>query len=138
MHLICPKTVIVILVATNLASCGAMYGSGPTSSSYTSGTPVTVGTPSSSTITTSSSSATFSAVQSQVLTPYCSSCHAGGTSPNLSSYSSVMGVVTAGSPSGSQLYTDISGGRMPLGGNSLSATQIQLVSDWITQGAQNN
>jgi len=31
-----------------------------------------------------------------------------------------------------------SGGRMPLGGGSLGSTQIQLIKNWINQGAKNN
>lgn len=52
-------------------------------------------------------------------------------------------VVIAGDADASPLIDKLqpnprNGSRMPLGGSPLSPTQIQLISDWIDQGAQDN
>ncbi len=108
------------------------------------------------------SSATFSAVQSQIFTASCafSGCH-GGSSPsqgmNLSqgmAYANIVGVPSSQQPSldriepnepeESYLYlkvtndSSISGGRMPPGGGPLAQDLIDLLRDWIERGAPND
>ena len=47
-------------------------------------------------------------------------------------------IVVAGDAAGSEIVNQISTGRMPLGGPPLDAAQVQLITDWINDGAQNN
>lgn len=66
--------------------------------------------------------------------------HAEGVS--YSSYSQTIrtGKVRAGNPSGSKLYTSLTGRgeeRMPQGASPLPAEQIALIGQWIEQGAKN-
>lgn len=92
-------------------------------------------------------------VQSQVFTPSCalSGCHNGAQFPNLSSgvsFNSIVNVASAqmsslsliapSNPDDSYIVRKIEGtgigSLMPLGG-SLTSTQIQLVRDWVSEGA---
>ena len=83
----------------------------------------------------------FQAAQN-ILAPACFGCHsAGGTSPNLSGFTTEAlwrssGRVVAGSPSASSIYTDLKGSggnpaNMPTG-NALTATQLTTIQAWIT------
>ena len=81
---------------------------------------------------------TYSSISSVILSPACVSCHGGSGGYSFDSYQHTMKGVTAGDPSTSVLYTSVSGGRMPKGGPTLSAEQVQAISDWITAGASNN
>ena len=104
---------------------------------------------------------TFSQVQQQVFTPNCalSGCHAGADPAqgmNLSSgqaYSNIVNVpsnevpsldrIEPGEPDNSYLIHKIEGtaqvgGRMPLGGGPLPNEFIQVIRDWISDGAQDN
>jgi uncharacterized membrane protein len=129
----------VFLFASALSGCGFTQdknpsaGSGPTTTTTTTGSPTQTGVGTGTT-------ATFSNVSSEILQPNCTSCHS-GSSPSggvdLSSYTGVMAVVTAGSPSSSNLYTAVNGGIMPPGG-SLAQSDIALIDSWITAGALNN
>jgi mono/diheme cytochrome c family protein len=87
-----------------------------------------------STITTSVS---FSKTILPTLKSSCVSCHSGnGGLTNLSSYTGVSSVVKAGSPNGSQLYTEITpGGSMAKHAPSGFSAEV---SGWIAQGALNN
>ena len=72
-----------------------------------------------------------------------SGCHAAGDhKPYLvqdSAYTNIVsgGFVNTTLPSSSILYQEISSGAMPPGGK-LPDTDIRMVLDWITNGAQNN
>jgi methionine-rich copper-binding protein CopC len=102
--------------------------------------------------------ATFSSIQSQVFTPNCaiSGCHAGATAPHGlrldagSSYALLVGVpsdevptvmrVAPGDPDGSYVIQKLEGRaavgeRMPFGGPYLSQTTIDVVRQWIADGA---
>ncbi|HVN33459.1 MAG TPA: CHRD domain-containing protein [Thermoanaerobaculaceae bacterium] len=106
---------------------------------------------------TAAATATLSAIQVQIFTPICSSCHPPNQEMDLRSgkaFASIVGKssseqpllqrVKPGDPTNSYLYmkitgaSGISGARMPFGGQPLSAAQIQLIHDWILAGAQNN
>jgi hypothetical protein len=78
----------------------------------------------------------------------CTSCHGGLNGVTLSSYQSVMNsngtnygqIVVPGDPGGSPLVQKLSpnppiGDRMPQGGPFLSNEQINLISTWINEGA---
>lgn len=104
--------------------------------------------------------ATFTSIQSNVLTPRCSGCH-NGSSANLpgainftnaaASYAALVGVasievpalqrVTARNPNDSYLIRKLEGtpgivgNRMPLVGAPLPQTTIDSIRQWITNGA---
>ena len=83
---------------------------------------------------------TFESLQADVLEPQCSSCHGPGTLDaglDVTSYTSILNVVKAGSPSQSALYTEVSSGGMPAAGQPLSAGEVQAIADWINAGAPN-
>ena len=70
---------------------------------------------------------------SPVLSSRCGNCHS-------FSYSALMtrSRVVPFKPSSSAVYTRTVSGNMPPSGSRLSATQEQLLFDWISQGALNN
>lgn len=99
---------------------------------------------------------TFADVQAAVLDPYCRDCHAPDTPGNigfattglrLGSHVDLLAggvdgdaVIVAGDPCSSLLWRKLVGAgnvgsRMPLGGDALAPAQIQLVADWIVEGA---
>ncbi len=100
--------------------------------------------------------ATFKAVQDNVLTPFCTGCHAGAAAPlglrldAGNSYALLVNVpsvevgslrrVLPGDPGNSYLVQKIEGrasvgARMPLGGAALSQANIDLVRAWVAAGA---
>ncbi|MFL5815803.1 MAG: c-type cytochrome domain-containing protein [Bdellovibrionia bacterium] len=91
--------------------------------------------------------ASFNSLSQNIFTPKCLSCH-NSTQPlgnvDFTSYDSLvhntrhMDVVVAGKPEDSHLYEVLKSGEMPMNAPALSAEEIQAVSDWIAQGAQNN
>jgi mono/diheme cytochrome c family protein len=108
-------------------------------------------------------SATLTEIQEQVFTPLCSGCHSGPTSTNLpsgmnlgstaESFAALVSVaslqvpqlnrVEAGDPDSSYLIdklegTQTVGSRMPQGGPFLDQETIDLIREWITNGAENN
>jgi hypothetical protein len=90
---------------------------------------------------TGSGPATFQQVYSQILAPKCVACHSGSTAPNLSSWASFAQdtrYVIPGNPGQSDVYVQVSSGNMPKSGAALTQGELSLLSDWITQGAQNN
>lgn len=98
---------------------------------------------------------TFANVQ-EIFTSSCggSGCHIGERTNGvrLDSYANVTGsegtqyggpIVVAGEPDNSPIVDKIeanpeNGARMPLNGSPLTDEQINLVRDWIAEGAQNN
>lgn len=103
---------------------------------------------------------TFSSIQSHILTPICTQCHAGAAAPlGLSleasgSYGNLVNVASVelpsllrikpGAPDSSYLVlklegsSAIVGGRMPLGLPALSSEAIRTVRDWVAAGAPRN
>jgi mono/diheme cytochrome c family protein len=84
--------------------------------------------------------ATFTYLNQNIL-PKCTGCHstnhqAGGYS--YSSYSETLVSVKAGDPANSAFYQAVTTGGMPKGGTSLSTSDLQAISDWISGGAKNN
>ncbi len=101
--------------------------------------------------------ATFGAVQAQVIAPACalSGCHANGAYPDLRAhvaYANLVGapssagypLITAGDPQRSYLLLKLTGGpgmvgsRMPIGAAPLDSSRIALVRAWIERGAPND
>lgn len=97
-------------------------------------------------------SVTFDEIQAEIFTPTCavSGCHANAQTPILSegqSYANIVNVpstqgldyVEPGNPDQSYIVKKVEGTgvgvRMPFGQPALSASKIQLLRDWIEQGA---
>lgn len=100
---------------------------------------------------------TLSNIQARVFTPICIQCHVGASAPqglrldSVNSFDDLVGVpsqevsslfrVSPSDPDNSYLVQKIEGtasvgGQMPLGGPPLPAEDIQLIRQWITNGAQ--
>jgi mono/diheme cytochrome c family protein len=82
-----------------------------------------------------------------ILQNSCLKCHGGDKTEkgfSVASYDSLMAgssggaVIKASDPAASKLYTLIEAGKMPKRGGKLPDDQIQLIKDWIAQGALNN
>lgn len=86
----------------------------------------------------------FTAHIAPILASKCVRCHSGETPPDgilLGSYEELKEIVVAGKPEESKFYQVISGPtpKMPPKGNPpLPEKLVQLVRDWIAQGAKNN
>jgi hypothetical protein len=101
--------------------------------------------------------ATFTSIQANVFTPICTACHIGATAPQglqldaASSYALLVGVasteqpsilrVAPGNPGASYLIQKLEGtaavgARMPLNGTPLVQSDINIIRQWITDGAQ--
>lgn len=102
---------------------------------------------------------TLANVQARVFTPICTACHIGAAAPlglrldEANAFNDLVGVnsqqvggllrVEPFSPDASYLVRKIEGtaavgAQMPLGGPPLPVEDIQLVRDWILDGAPNN
>lgn len=71
-----------------------------------------------------------------ILSNSCIQCHSG-----IDSYSNAAAKVTPGNPDTSLIYEHLTGKlqpQMPLGQNPLSKDQIQIIKNWIQDGAKNN
>jgi hypothetical protein len=100
--------------------------------------------------------ANFASIQANVFTPICVACHAGATAPlglrldSANSYALLVGVpsgeepalqrVEPGDPNNSYLIQKLegkagTGARMPLNGTPLSQADINMIRQWITDGA---
>jgi hypothetical protein len=104
--------------------------------------------------------ATLTKIQNDIFTPNCANagCHSGSNPPDDllltagNSYSNIVNVdavqvnlklIAPGDPDNSYVLrkvmgSDIVGNRMPLGGAKLSDDQIDLISQWILEGAKDN
>ncbi len=99
---------------------------------------------------------TFASIQANVLTPICVGCHAGAAAPaglrldESSSYALLVGVASAeagslkrvapGNPGDSYIIQKLEGraavgARMPLGGPYLDQATIDVIRQWIANGA---
>jgi hypothetical protein len=135
-------------VAALVAGCGGGSGAGLDAN----GRPLGEGDNPSGPMT-----ASFSSIQSHVFTPICTACHAGGAAPQglrldaANSFAMLVGVSSAEVPSlkrvapgdaaNSYLIHKLEGhqavgARMPFGGPYLDAQTINLIRQWIDNGAQ--
>ena len=72
----------------------------------------------------------FSQIKSEILTPYCLSCHSSvGTEANLKKW------ITPGSPDSSLFFTTVESGSMPQNQKPLSTLSLELIRNYITQMA---
>ena len=93
-------------------------------------------------------SPSFSADIAPILTKRCAiaKCHVvdGPHDIDLRTYDTLMkggdegAIVIAGNARDSEIVEEIAEGKMPPEGPSLDAAQIQLIIDWINEGAKNN
>ena len=93
-------------------------------------------------------SPSFSADISPILTERCAiaKCHIvdGPHDIDLRTYDTLMkggdegAIVIAGNARESEIVEEIAEGKMPPKGTPLDAAQIQLIIDWINEGAKNN
>ena len=137
----------MLVVAGLIASCGSGGGGAPAGGAPGGGAGGGGG---------SQLLATFSSIQTNVLTPTCSICHAGAGAPEglrldvANSFALLVGVASSqepslqrvdpGDPNNSYLIrklegTAATGGRMPLGGTPLPQADIDMIRQWITDGA---
>lgn len=100
---------------------------------------------------------TFASIQENVFTPICTACHVGAAAPQglrldeANSYGLLVDVPSAevpatlrvkpGDPDASYLIQKLEGtaavgGRMPLNGTPLPQADIDVIRQWITEGAQ--
>jgi hypothetical protein len=134
------------------SACATLIGCGGSGEGLdNNGNPV--GAPNGGTILT----ADFNSIQSNVFTPVCTRCHSGATAPrglrldDANSYALLVGVasgeapglqrVKPGDPNASYLVQKLEGTaavgqRMPLGGPYLPQSTIDVIRQWITNGAQ--
>jgi Bacterial Ig-like domain len=140
------RTFATITATAAVASCGGGggggYGSGGGGGSGSGGTAL---------------QANFTSIQDNVFTPICTACHTGAGAPqglrldSANSYALLVGVasqeapalqrVAPGDPNNSYLIKKLEGtagvgGRMPLGGTPLAQADIDVIRQWITDGAQ--
>lgn len=142
------KIAIAALAATALSGCagngkGLDPNGNPAGPGGGGGTPLT---------------ADFASIQANVFTPICTKCHIGASAPEglqldeAHSYGLLVGVasseqpavarVAAGDPDSSYIIRKlqgspgISGERMPFGGPYLPQATIDVIRQWITNGAQ--
>jgi hypothetical protein len=72
----------------------------------------------------------FSQIKSQILTPYCLSCHSSvGTEANLKKW------ISPGNPDSSLFFTTVENGSMPKNQKPLSTLSLELIRNYITQMA---
>jgi Bacterial Ig-like domain len=143
-----PETMVVLLATAAALSACAGNGNGLDSN----GNPITPGGGGSTPLT-----ADFQSLQDNIFTPICSKCHIGAGAPEglqldaAHSYSLLVGVasteqpnvmrVAPGSPDNSYIIRKlqntpgISGNQMPLGGPYLPQSTIDVIRQWITNGA---
>jgi len=71
----------------------------------------------------------------------CTQCHGGSAGLSLSSYDNVMAgsnngaVIVPFDHSGSELWQRVNSGQMPPGNNDLTSAEVELVAQWIDEGA---
>lgn len=116
---------------------------------------------------TGPAAATFTEVYSQIIGPVCSGCHTDGTGATSGklvmdsqahAYAALVGVTAAGAGCGtsgesrvvagdsasSLMWQKVSmtmppcGAQMPLGETPLTSAEVQLIAEWIDDGAQND
>jgi hypothetical protein len=141
-------------IVASLAAAAALYGcAGNGKGLDANGNPIGAGASSGGPLT-----ADFKSIQENVFTPICTKCHIGASAPeglqldSAHSYALLVGVasaeqpsvkrVEAGDPDSSYIIRKlqgspgISGERMPFGGPYLPQSTIDVIRQWITNGAQ--
>jgi len=95
----------------------------------------------------SSSNVSFSKDVMPILQATCIKCHGGDKTEkglDMTSYTALMAgsqrgaVVVPGNAANSSFIHLVANGNMPKRGQKLSASQIQILTDWVNAGAPNN
>jgi hypothetical protein len=84
--------------------------------------------------------ATYTKLASTILQTKCVSCHSAGNPSggfDLSSFNATLKTAVPYDAVSSSLYSSVLA-NMPLGGNALSSTELDLIKNWINNGAMNN
>jgi len=90
---------------------------------------------------TSEESVDYSTQIQPIFNSSCTNCHGGAGGLNLSTYDNVMNGGNSGDAvipydhSNSLLWQYVNSGFMPLGNNDLTNTQVNLIAQWIDEGA---
>ena len=90
---------------------------------------------------TSEESVDYSTQIQPIFNSSCTNCHGGAGGLNLSTYDNVMNGGNSGDSvipydhSNSLLWQYVNSGFMPLGNNDLTDTQVDLIAQWIDEGA---
>ncbi len=127
-------TIILLTMVLALSGCSGAAGSSTTSNSSgaSSSTP---------------SNVSFTKDVQPILDGRCSSCHGSQRASrglDVTSYNTLMAgssngpVVVAGNPGNSLLIQMVQQGKMPKNGLKLQPAQIQILSQWISEGAPDN
>ncbi|MBC7465314.1 MAG: hypothetical protein H7256_04925 [Bdellovibrio sp.] len=95
---------------------------------------------------TSAPVASYTDVQTKIFNQSCLRCHSGefpAANVNLTNYELVMAnndpkAIEPGKSADSFIYTEIQSGRMPPRGAKVSPELIEVLKNWIDQGAANN
>ena len=162
------KIAIFVLIVGLLTACGSQATNTPASSpteavalntQAPTNPPLSVDTavPTDTTAATEPAAATQPAAQGAtvsfaqavlpILESRCTNCHGGERTEkglNLKTYADMMQgsengpVVTVGNAADSKLVELIVNQKMPKRGPKLTPPQVQLITDWVNQGAQNN
>ena len=140
------RSTLLLNLALLIVGCGAGSGEGLDPN----------GQPANSSVTTALVPE-FSSIQRNVLTPVCTICHAGAAAPlglrldEANSYTALVNVSSAqapaslrvnpGNPDASYLLAKLEGtasvgAQMPLGGPALPQATIDVIRQWILDGAQ--
>src|SRR5689334_22243042 len=159
------KIALFVLIAGSLTACGSQAANTPASVSQptegvASAVPATADSPVStdtSAPATEAAAATQPAAQGAtvsfaqdvlpLLESRCTNCHGGERTEkglNLKTYADMMQgsengpVVTAGNAADSKLVELILNQKMPKRGPKLTPPQVELITNWVNQGALNN
>jgi mono/diheme cytochrome c family protein len=150
------KFALIVLTVGILSACGSQPTEAPASVPTTAVVPATQAadsptsapaTEAPTTAASGGSTVSFAQDVLPLLESRCVSCHGGDrTSEGLSmkSYADLMNgsnngpVISANDATNSLLIQMVSSGKMPKRGPKLTPDQVQLVTDWVNQGAQNN
>jgi len=143
-------------IVASLAAAAALYGcAGNGNGLDSNGNPIAPGSGSGG---GGGLTADFQSIQDNILTPICTKCHAGASAPEglqldaTHSYAALVGVpsteqpnvqrVEPGDPDSSYIIRKlqntpgITGAQMPFGGPYLPQSTIDVIRQWITNGAQ--
>lgn len=156
------KIALFILIVGMLTACGAQATSTPTSS-LTESAPLDTQAPTNEAAPTDSTAATEPAATTEpaaqgatvsfahdvlpIIESRCTNCHGGDRVEkglNLKTYDELMAgsesgpVVTAGDAADSKLIELLVTQKMPKRGPKLTPPQVQLITEWVNQGALNN
>lgn len=162
------KIVVVLLTAGLLSACGAQSVDTPTSAPKATSVPATqaptatlaatdTAAPTEVTVATEPPAATQPAAQDATVSfandilplfeSRCIGCHGGERTQeglDLKTHASLMAgskngsVVTAGDAANSLLVELVAEQKMPKRGPKLTPPQVQIISDWVNQGALDN